>query len=455
MALKGLDIFKLTPKTNCKDCGNPTCMAFAMKVAQGALAIDKCPHMSAESLKILGEASEPPMKLIAIGAGTSSHKLGGETVLFRHEKTFVSKTLFGVTVSENDADSAIDSVKKIDYERIGERMYVELLNLEYTGGMATDADMSADAAKSAYLELVKKALAADRTLVLDVKDPAVAEAALEIAKGNNPLLNAADESNYQAMSALAVKYGVVLGVCGKTLDSLYDTIAAIESLGNKNLVIDAGAASIGETFARAVQVRRAALKDGARSFGYPSLVNAAKLAPNDAHMQTALASLFTVKYGSIVILSSMTYAQALPLFGLRQNIFTDPQKPMKVEPGIYPINGADENSVCVTTVDFALTYFIVSGEMERSGVPVNLLISDAGGYSVLTAWAAGKLSASSVARFIKENKIDEKIKNRNLVIPGKVAVLKGELEDNLPGWKVIIAPNEAVGLVKFMREHKF
>jgi acetyl-CoA decarbonylase/synthase complex subunit gamma len=442
MALKGLDIFKLTPKTNWKDCGNPTCMAFAMKVAQGALTVDKCPHMSADALKTLGEASEPPMKLITIGKGESEYSLGGETVLFRHDKTFVSKTLYGVTVSENDADSVIESVKKIDYERIGERMRVELLNVEYSGDT------------SAFLDLVKKALAAGRALILDVNDPVAAEAALEIARETKPVLNGADESNYAAMSALAVKYGVVLGVSGKTLDSLHDTVAAIEGLGNKNLIIDVGHASIRDAFAGAVQVRRAALKDGVRAFGYPSLVNTAKLAPKDPNMQTALASLFTVKYGSIVILGAMSYAQALPLFGLRQNIYTDPQKPMKVTPGVYPINGANEDSVCATTVDFALTYFIVSGELERSGVPVNLLISDAGGYSVLTAWAAGKLSATSIARFIKENNIEEKIKNRTLIIPGKVAVLKGELENNLPGWKIVIAPNEAVGLVKFFKELK-
>ena len=291
-------------------------------------------------------------------------------------------------------------------------------------------------------------------LVLDVKDPAAAEAALEVVKDTKPLLNAADESNFKAMSDLATKYGVALGVSGKTLDSLYDTIAALEAAGNKNLVIDLGTASIKDMFARAVQIRRAALKDGDRTFGYPSLVNAAKVAPNDKRMQMALASLFTVKYGSIVIFDEVSYAQALPLFGLRQNLFTDPQKPMKVEPGIYPINSADANGVCVTTVDFALTYFIVSGELERSGVPVNLLISDAGGYSVLTAWAAGKLSAGSLAKFIKENGIEDKIKSRTLLIPGKVAVLKGGLEENLPGWKIVVAPNEAVALVKFLKELK-
>ena len=447
MALKGLDIFKLTPKTNCKDCGCPTCMAFSMKVAQGALAAGKCLHLSAEALKILDEATEPPMKLIKIGTGDCEHSLGGETVLYRHEKTFVSKTVYGVSISAENADSVLDGMKGIDFERIGERMYIEAVNVEYSGG------------RDAYLEAVRKALATGRVLVLDVKDPGTAQTALEIAKENRPLLNAADESNYREMSGLAGKYGAALGVSGKTLDSLHDTIEAIEALGNKNLVIDivsdtgnTGPVSVKEAFARAVRIRRAALKDGDRVFGYPSLVNLAKVAPDDHYMQTALASLFTVKYGSLVIMNTINYAQALSLFGLRQNIFTDPQKPMKVEPGVYHINGAGENSVCAATVDFALTYFIVSGEMERSGVPVNLIVSDAGGYSVLTAWAAGKFSAGSISKFIKENNIEGKIRNRNLIIPGKVAVLKGELEENLPGWKIIVAPNEAVGLVKFLKE---
>ena len=442
MALKGLDIFKFTPKTNCKACGNPTCMAFAMKVAQGALTLDKCPHLSPEALEKLGEATAPPMKSITIGAGEGEYRIGGETVLYRHEKTFVSKSLYAVTVKPGTADRALEELQKIDYERIGERMYVELVNVEYGGDT------------EAFLAAVKKAAAVKRTLILEVSDPAAARAALELVKEGKPILNGANESNYKEMSALAVEAGVVLGVTGAGLDSLYDTVQALEGLGNKNLVIDVGAASIKDAFANAVRLRRASLKDGDRTAGYPSIVNVAKLAPGDHPLQVALASLFTLKYGSVIILEEMTYAQALPLFGLRQNIYTDPQKPMKVEPGIYPLNGAGENALCATTVDFALTYFIVSGELERSGVPVNLLISDAGGYSVLTAWAAGKLSAGSIARFFREKEIEAKIKNRNLIIPGKVAVLKGELEENLPGWKIIVAPNEAVGLVKFLKELK-
>jgi acetyl-CoA decarbonylase/synthase complex subunit gamma len=254
------------------------------------------------------------------------------------------------------------------------------------------------------------------------------------------------------MNALATAEGVVLGVSAANIDELYDVTAKLEALGNKNLVLDATGASVKETYATAVQMRRAAIKNSDRTFGYPSIVNLAKIAKGDLHLQTALASVFTLKYGSIVVMEKMDYSQALPLFGLRQNVFTDPQKPMKVAPGIYSINGGDENSICLTTVDFALTYFVVSGELERSGVPCNLLISDAGGLSVLTAWAAGKLSSSSIAKYFAEFDIDNKIKNRTLVIPGKVAVLKGDIEAKLPGWNIVVGPNEAVQLVKFLKD---
>ena len=293
-----------------------------------------------------------------------------------------------------------------------------------------------------------------RALILECTDVAAATAALDVCADAKPILNGATPDNYKEMTALAQAKGVLLGVSAPDLDALYDTTAAIEGLGYKDLVLDVTGATVRDTYANAIQVRRAALKDKDRTFGYPSIVNLSKVAGGDATKQTALASMFVLKYGSIILMDGMSYAQALPLFGLRQNIYTDPQKPMKVEPGIYALNGATADSPCATTVDFALTYFIVSGELERSGVPVNLLISDAGGYSVLTAWAAGKFSAGTIAKFFKEQDIEGKIASRDLIIPGKAAVLKGELEEQLPGWNIIVAPNEATGLVKFMKDLK-
>ncbi len=445
MALNGIQIFKLTPKKNCKECGSPTCMAFSMKVAQGAVDISACPYMSDEAIAQLSEATAPPMKTIKIGTGDAEYSLGGETVLYRHDKTFVSRTRYAVAIcSCMDAatvDAKLAELQKVDYERIGERMYVELIYVNYDAASGQDA----------YLDIVKKAAATGRTLVLNCEDVEVAKAALEICKDSKPVLNGANAANYADMSAVATAAGVALGVKGADLNELYDTVAALEKAGNKNLILDVTGPDLKTTFGNAVQVRRAAIKNEDRTFGYPSIVNTVAVAKGDRYMQQALLALFTMKYGSIVVVETLDYAEALPLYGMRQNVFTDPQKPMKVEPGIYPINGGGADDICLTTVDFALTYFVVSGELERSGVPCNLIISDAGGLSVLTAWAAGKLSSTTVSDYIKAN-VEDKINCRKLVIPGKVAVLKGDIEAKLPGWEVIVGPTEAVQLVKFLKD---
>ncbi len=443
MALKGLDIFKLSPKKNCKECGSPTCMAFCMKVAQGAVEIDKCPYFSEDAKAMLNEQTAPAMKTISVG----DHKLGGETVLFRHEKTLVNKNLYAVSVctcmSDEEVDKKLADLQKVDYERIGERMYVEFVFVRNTGN---------DAAK--YADLAKKAVATGRSIVLECWDVECAKAALAVC-GKDTILDGATPDNWEAMNAVATEAGVTLGVWAENLSDLYDTVKNLEAKGNKNLVLDVTGKTAKETLANAVLVRRTAIKDGDRTMGYPSIVNVAKLAKGDAHLQTAYASLFTEKYASIIVMENMTYAQALPLYGLRQNIYTDPQKPMKVEAKIYPLNGADENSPCALTVDFALTYFLVSGELERSNQPVNLVITDASGMSVLTAWAAGKLSSSTVKKTFEELDIENKIKNRTLIIPGKVAVMKGEIQEKLPGWNVVVGPLEAVQLPKYMKDKEY
>ena len=442
MALKGLDIFKLSPKKNCKECGSPTCMAFCMKVAQGAVSLDKCPYFSPDAIATLSEATAPPMKTIKVGSDIT---LGGETVLFRHEKTLVSRNRFAVPVctcmEDAEVDQKLADMQKVDYERIGEREYVEFVLVH------CEKD-SADK----WEDLVKKAAATNRTLILDCECAECAKKALAICKDGKPILNGANAENYAEMSAIATEAGVVLGVRGNDLAELYDTVKKLEGLGNKNLVLDVTGKDAKETFKNAVLVRRTALKDGDRTFGYPSIVNLARIAKGDLHLQTALAAVFTLKYGSIIVMEQMRYAEALPLYGLRQNIYTDPQKPMKVAPGIYPMNGAGPDDPCLMTVDFALTYFLVSGEIERSNVPVNLLITDASGMSVLTAWAAGKFSSSTVKKFFDEYDIAGKINSRTLVIPGKVAVMKGEIQDKLPEWNVVVGTREAVEIVKFLKD---
>lgn len=443
MAVKGLDLFKLSPKKNCKECGSPTCMAFCMKLAQGADDISKCPYMSEEAIAFLREASAPAMKSLRLG----EHSLGGETVMMRHEKAFVSPNLYAVSIrtdmSDDEIDAKIADLKKIDYERIGEREYVELIHVLDAGN------------GSRFAELAKKASAHERCLILETEDVCAAKAAVEAAKGVSVILNGATETNHAQMRQIAAEAGCLLGVKAKSLEQLHDTVEALEKSGFTDLVLDVTAESAKQTFANAVLVRRTALQDGDRTFGYPSIVNIAKLTKGDVHLSAALAAVFTLKYGSILIMPEMRYAEALPLFGLRQNIFTDPQKPMKVAPGIYPINGATANDPCALTVDFALTYFLVSGELERSKQPVNLLITDASGMSVLTAWAAGKLSSGSIKKFFNEFDVANQIKNRTLIIPGKVAVMKDDIQNQLPEWNVVVGTNEAAELVGYMKNGEY
>lgn len=446
MALTGLDIFKLTPKKNCKDCGFPTCLAFSMKVAAGGIEIEKCPHMSEENLSKLSESTAPPMKALTVGAGANEYKLGGETVLFRHEKTLVNRNRFAVAIKDTDSadvvNSKIENIKKVDFERIGERMKAEFAAFIYTGN------------KEAYIANIKAVLASGAELAYMVvcEDVEVAKEALELLKDTNPILHGATAANYEQMVDVAAAGKYALGLRADSLEELYELTSKVQSKDYKELLLDAGSKTIKEAYTNAIQIRRTALKDGDRTFGYPSIIFVNDLAKDNKFMEIALSSIFTIKYGSILVIEDMDFARGHSVWALRQNIYTDPQRPMRVEPKAYSVNNANDESPVLCTVDFALTYFIINGEIEKSKVPTWLLIPDAGGYSVLTAWAAGKFSGSIIANFVKESGVEQKTKSRKLIIPGKVAVLKGDIEDSLPGWEVVVGPNESMQLPKFLKD---
>ena len=446
MALKALDIFKLTPKKNCKECGFPTCMAFSMKVAGGAVEVSKCPHMSDEAMQKLSEATAPPMKTLKVGAGENEYTLGGETVLFRHEKTLVSKNRYAIAfcdcMTEEEVASKIANINKVEYERIGEVMKAEFACVTYNSN------------KENFLNIIKKLKAETKVaFILNVDDAEVAKEAVAELKGLNPVVLGATKDNYEAMLEVVKGDNLALGLKADNLEDLYATVELVQKAGYKELILDVTGESIKDTYVNAVQVRRIALKEQDRTFGYPSIVFVNELANGDDNMEVALSSAFTVKYGSIIVIDDISYAKALPLYALRQNLFTDPQKPMRVETKVYPINNPDENSPVLVTVDFALTYFVVTGELERSKVPCWLVIPDAGGYSVLTSWAAGKFGGSVIGNFVKECGIADMTKNRDLIIPGKVAVIKSDVQDNLPDWNVIVGTAEAMELPKFLKEY--
>jgi len=439
MALSGLEIFKLLPKTNCKECGFPTCLAFAMKLAAAGVEVDKCPHMSDAAKETLGEASAPPQKTVTIGAGDNAFTIGGEVVLMRHEKSFISRPIFALGLDENDADAdaKLARAKEIKYDRIGEIMKIGLV-----------AVMGNDTAK--FGAMVDKAAAAglEAACALLSDNVDVVKAALPKVAAAKPLVGYATEANYEAAVAMAKEAGLALAVKADTVEALHDLVEKIHALDYKNLVLFPAPKSMKEELADRVAISRAALKQTVRPLGYPTMVCACD---EDQYMRGVKATLAVLKYGALIIMNDVSYGTMLPLFALRQNIFTDPQKPMRVEPGIYPIGNPGPESPVLVTVDFALTYFIVAGEIEKSKVPTWLLIPDAGGLSVLTAWAAGKLSGSSITQFVKECGICDKVTRKAIELPGKVAVLKGELEDGLSDWKIVIGPDEAIDLPKFLK----
>ncbi len=444
MALTGIQIFKLLPKTNCKECGVPTCLAFAMNLASGKAELDTCPYVSDEAREQLAEASAPPIRPVVLGAGVRKTTTGGETVLYRHEKTFFNPTVLAATVpSDIDAgelDKALKTYNAFQYERVGLNLRPELLVVKDTGAGA--------AAFAATAEKIAKE--SEFNLVLMTEDIDVMKAGVGKAGFKRPLLYAATEANADDMGALAKDNGLPLAVKADSIDALQPLTEKLTGMGLKDLVIDPGSREIKQALEDQVAIRRAALKASNKALGFPTITFPCEMASN-LDMETLIASMFVAKYGGIVVMSDFTAESLFPLLLERLNIFTDPQRPMTVTEGIFEIGNPDENSPVLVTTNFALTYFIVSGEIEGSKVPAWLLIKDSEGLSVLTAWAAGKFGGDDVGMFVKKCGIMDKVKHTELIIPGYAAAIAGDIEEELPGWTITVGPREAAHLPAFLK----
>lgn len=443
MALTGIQIFKLLPKTNCKECGVPTCLAFAMNLASGKAELDSCPYVSDEAREKLAEASAPPIRPVAVGKGVRAATVGGETVQYRHEKTFYNPTLIGALVS---ADIAADELKAklkawnaFQYERVGLNLRPELVALKDAGDKAAFAAAAKTIAETSEFNLV-----------LMSEDPEAMKAAVEAAGFKRPLLYAATAGNLEAMGNLAKEHGLPLAVKAESVEALIPLTTKLTEMGLKDIVIDPGSREPKQAHQDQVAIRRAALKDGNRSLGFPTITFPCEMASN-LDVETLLAAAFIAKYGGIVVLSDFAGESLFPLLLERLNIYTDPQRPMTVTEGIYEINNPDENAPILVTTNFALTYFIVSGEIEASRMPAYLLIKDSEGLSVMTAWAAGKFAGDDVGMFVKKCGIAEKAKTQEVIIPGYAAAIAGDVEEELPGWKVTVGPREAAHIPAFLK----
>jgi len=444
MALTGIQIFKLLPKTNCKECGVPTCLAFAMNLASGKAELDSCPYVSEEAKAQLAEASAPPIRPVKLGKGVRQTTTGGETVLYRHEKTFFNPTLLAATVSSDIDAAKLDKTLKIynafQYERVGLNLRPELLMVKDAGnGAAAFAAVAGKIAKESEFNLI-----------LMTENIDVMKAGVEAAGFKRPLLCGATAANVDAMGALAKENDLPLVVKAASVDALIPLTTKLTGMGLKDLVIDPGSREIKQALEDQVGIRRAALKAGNKALGFPTITFPCEMASN-LDMETLIAGMFVAKYGGIVVLSDFSTESLFPLLLERLNIYTDPQRPMTVIEGIFEIGTPNENSPVLVTTNFALTYFIVSGEIEASKIPAWLLVKDSEGLSVMTAWAAGKFGGDDVGAFVKKSGIMDKVKHKELIIPGYAAAIAGDVEEELPGWKIIVGPREAAHIPAFLK----
>jgi acetyl-CoA decarbonylase/synthase complex subunit gamma len=442
MAMTGLQIFKLLPKTNCGECGVPTCMAFAMKLAARNADLAACPYASEEAKQIIGAASKPPIRLVKIGPAGREVPIGNETVMFRHDKTFVHPTAVAIAFPDNeslsDLSHKIAEVREYCLERAGEQLRIDLVLV----------DNFSEEVKP-FVDLVKTAAGSTGLgIILRSTNLEALEAGLKELEGRRPLIHAATPTNAEAVAALALKYDAPLVARAATLDELVALTTRLAALGLKEIVLDLPADNPAAALQYNTIIRKAALKNAFEPLGYPIMNFVTAL---DDASAVAHASTYMCKYASIVVLDRMKLELLLPIMMLRQNIYTDPQKPIQVDPRVYPIGEPGKDSPLLVTTNFSLTYFLVSGEIENSGVAANLLVVDTEGMSVLTGWAAGKFSGEKVAAAVKASGLADQPGKHRLVIPGYVSQISGEVEEGLPGWEVLVGPGEASDIGPFMK----
>jgi len=445
MGLTGIQIFKLLPKTNCKECGVPTCLAFAMNLAAGKAELASCPYVSEETKAMLSEASAPPIRPLAIGSGENLVKIGGETVLFRHEKTFVNKPGFGILISDSMPESEIDNRLKrfnaLKYERVGLILRPEMIALKNESGDPEKFEV-----------LVKKVKSeTDAALILMSEKVEALTIGVKACADRIPLVYAATDGNLEALANLAKENKCPLAVKANDIGTLSGLAEKLITAGLKDLVLDSGSRTMRRAFEDQIFIRRAALIQKNRFLGFPTITFPCEMT-EDPMKEALIAATFVAKYAGIIILSDFQGESLFPLLVERLNIYTDPQRPMMMQQGIYPIGNPGETSPVLITTNFSLTYFIVSAEIESSRVPSWLLVMDTEGLSVLTAWAAGKFVGDAMGVFIKKSGIVDKVNHRRVTIPGAVAVISGDLEEELgSGWEVKIGPREAAHLPAYLK----
>jgi acetyl-CoA decarbonylase/synthase complex subunit gamma len=441
MALKALDIYKLLPKKNCKECGDPTCLTFAMKLAGGKADVELCPYLDDQAKSILGATTRPPVRLVRVGVGERFFKIGEETVLYRHEKTFYHEPGIVFRVSDTQTPEEIAAVTR----RVKDEIFTRVgTDLRFSGIAIENTSGSAETFAKAVAKVEQQQ--AHLPPVLIAKDPAAFSAALVHCGSYRPLLHAATPDNFREMCALAKKHGCPLVIRAATLDGLVQMVKDCTVEGAQDLVLDPAPENLGAFITRSTQIRQLAITRSVPELGYPVYLDAALTGQQDAALILGI-----VKYASVIVTSPLSPAPAKASLTLRQNIYTDPQKPIQMNPGLYRVGNPDKNAPVLMTVNFSLTFFTLQGYLESSRVPCFMLIVDTEGLSVLTAVAAGKLSEMLVRDSLKKFSVENEVTHRKLIIPGYASPLSGRIEE-ATGWKVLVGPRDAAEIGDYLHE---
>lgn len=442
MALTGLEIFKLLPKTNCKKCGMPTCLAFAMQLAQKKTKLDACQDASEQAKQTLAAASEPPIRLIKFGCGDKQVQVGQETVMFRHEEKFYNPTVVAVTVSDKlsgeDLKKRIESINALQFERVGVQIGVKAIVVTNDSGSAeTFAAVAATAAETS-----------DFALILQSDSPEAISAAVAKTADSVPLIASAKKDTAEAMAKIAKGSNCPLVAKAESIEDLAELTEKIKAQGVEDIVLSLEGLNLRDQLYSLSKIRSLALKKAFRPLGYPVL---SFVTEGDADRQVVTATSFICKYSAIAAIDTVEPYAILPMLTAAMNIYSDPQKPIQVEPKVYPIGEPGENSPVIFTTNFSLTYYTVESDVEASRIPAYILVVDTEGTSVLTAYSGDKLNEKIVADAMTKSQVEGMVKHRKLIIPGYVAVMSGKLEEST-GWEIMVGPRESSMLSKYLQE---
>lgn len=441
MALTGLQIFKHLPggkkekEANCKKCGFPTCMAFAMKLAKNEVSFDKCEYISDELKTMLLQASQKQQIEVCFGTKSEGCKIGNETVMFRHEKKFVNPACLAIKLKSSDVDfdKKFDSITSYSVERVGEVFKVDAIVIE-------DTD-------DTFVSKVINVSQSQRPLILVSDNAETIEKVLESVKDSRPMVFLKG-TDLDVVIKIKNTYNVPVIFSADSVEAL-----ASANLQSEDIVLNLSSQNSCQIIENLTMMRRSAINDRFLPLGYPVITFIDDITGilDSVEFKTMIAGALMSKYSSVVVLDYFDEASVFSLLTLRQNIFTDPQKPLQIEAGVYPIGNVNENSPVIVTTNFALTYFSVANEVEASGVPSYIVITPSDGMSVLTAWAASKFTGEIIAKSFKQYNIENLVKHRKMIIPGYVASLKVEIMEDLPEWNVFIGTNEAVDIPKYLQ----